>query len=99
MPATTNFSPGSLISRQGRDEMTGSQVKSLAKDMRANGYDATKPIDAANVDGKMIIIDGHHRAAAASKAGLKDVPVNVHKVSREQGDTLMRQAAEARTGN
>ncbi len=76
--------------------MSGSQVKRLTKDMKANGYDANQPIDAANVDGKLIILDGHHRAQAASKAGIKDVPVNVHSVTREQAHQLMREAAEAR---
>ncbi|PMZ04372.1 hypothetical protein C1Y08_09870 [Pseudomonas sp. FW306-02-F02-AA] len=63
---------------------------------KANGYDENYPIDAANVDGKLIILDGHHRAEAASKAGIKDVPVNVHSVTKEEADQLMREAAEAR---
>lgn len=31
--------PKSLIGRQGRDEISGSQVKRMAKDMKANGFD------------------------------------------------------------
>ncbi len=77
--------------------MSGSQVNRLAKDMKANGYDESYPIDAASVDGKLIILDGHHRAQAASKAGIRDVPVNVYSVTREQADQLMQEAAEART--
>ncbi|MEW9679167.1 ParB N-terminal domain-containing protein [Pseudomonas sp. TE50-2] len=53
-------------------------------------------MDVANVNGKLIIIDGHHRAEAAAKAGIKNVPVNVDGVTREQADQLMREAAEAR---
>jgi len=44
----------------------------------------------------VIIIDGHHRAEAAAKAGIKDVPVRIHDVTTEQGDQLLREAAEAR---
>ncbi|WP_157836409.1 MULTISPECIES: ParB/RepB/Spo0J family partition protein [Xanthomonas] len=73
-------------------------MKRLTKDMKANGYDVNNPIDVANVDGKLIIIDGHHRALAAPRAGIKEVPVNVHGVTREQADQLMREAAEAREG-
>ncbi|WP_237046087.1 RHS repeat-associated core domain-containing protein [Aquipseudomonas alcaligenes] len=93
---TKSVDPKFLIGRQGRDEISGSQVKRLAKDMKANGYDANHPIDAANVDGKLVILDGHHRAQAAAKAGIKGVPVNVHNVSREHADQLMREAAESR---
>ncbi|WP_431035964.1 ParB N-terminal domain-containing protein [Pseudomonas yamanorum] len=78
-----------------RDEISGSQVKRFTKDMKANEYDENYPIDAANVDGKLIILDDH-RAEAASKAGIKDVPVNVHSVTKEEADQLMREAAEAR---
>mgnify|MGYP002663397293 CR=1 FL=1 len=81
--------PKSLIGRQGRDEISGSQVKRFTKDMKANGYDENHPIDAAKVDGKLIILDGHHRAEAASKAGIKDVPVNVHSVTKEEAVQLM----------
>lgn len=76
--------------------MSGSQVKRIAKDMKANGYKVDEPVDVAIVNGKMIIIDGHHRAEAARKAGIKDIPVRVHPVTKEQGDQLLREAAEAR---
>ena len=88
--------PKSLIGRQSRDEMSGSQVKRLRKNMKENGFDPSKPIEAANVDGKLIILDGHHRTKAAIGAGIKEVPVNVQKATREQGDQLLREAAEAR---
>ncbi|YBU96764.1 ParB N-terminal domain-containing protein [Dickeya fangzhongdai] len=71
---TKNMDPGTLISRQNKNEMSGSQVKRLVKDMKANGFDVNEPVDVAIVNGKAIIIDGHHRAEAAVKAGIKDIP-------------------------
>lgn len=64
--------------------------------MRENGFDQNQPIEAADVDGKLIILDGHHRTKAAIGAGVKKVPVNVNKVTREQADQLLREAAESR---
>ncbi|WP_404462519.1 VENN motif pre-toxin domain-containing protein [Providencia rettgeri] len=60
-----NVSPSTLIGRQDNTEMSGSQVKRLVKDMKANGFNKDEPIDVAVVNGKMIIIDGYHRAEAA----------------------------------
>ncbi|MDH0339726.1 ParB/RepB/Spo0J family partition protein [Metapseudomonas otitidis] len=91
-----NADPKFLIGRQGREELSGSQIKRMAKDMKANGYDVSHPIDVANVEGEFIILDGRHRALAAVKAGIKDVPVNVHSVNKEQADQLMREVAESR---
>lgn len=87
--------PKSLIGRQSPNEMTGSKVKRYYKDMKTNGYKENYPIDAADVNGKLIILDGHHRAAAAAKADMKEVPVNVHSVSKEQGNKLIIEVAEA----
>ena len=95
--ATKTVDPSSLIGRQGRDEMSGSQVQRLKRDMKENGFDAAHPIDAANVNGKLIILDGHHRAQAAAKAGIREVPVRVHEVSKAQGDQLLREVAETRS--
>ncbi|MGJ3355381.1 VENN motif pre-toxin domain-containing protein [Providencia sp. Je.9.19] len=91
-----NVSPSTLIGRQDNTEMSGSQVKRLVKDMKANGFNKDEPIDVAVVNGKMIIIDGHHRAEAARKAGIKDIPIRINTVTKEQGDQLLREAAEAR---
>lgn len=88
--------PRTLIGRQGKDEISGSQVKRLTKDMKANGYDTNHSIEVANVDGKLIILDGHHRAQAAVRAGIKDVPVNVNQPTKQQADQLIKEAAEAR---
>ncbi|MDX7987858.1 hypothetical protein FE392_11030 [Xenorhabdus sp. 12] len=76
--------------------MSGSQIKRYVKDMKKNGYDIEYPVEVANVNGKMIIIDGHHRAESAVKAGLNKIPVRVINVTDEQGDNLLIQAAEAR---
>nr|WP_198043781.1 ParB/RepB/Spo0J family partition protein [Ketobacter sp. MCCC 1A13808] len=85
-----------MISRQGRNEMSSSRVKKLRRNMRENGYDQTKPVEVADVDGKMIILDGHHRTQGAIGAGIKEIPENITKATREQGDQLLKEAAEAR---
>lgn len=54
-----------------------SKVDKLAKAMRKEGFDPTKPLDAVEVDGALYITDGHHRAAAAARAGIQEVPVRV----------------------
>ena len=71
-------------------------IKRMTKNMKQNGYNTDGPVDVAMVNGKMIIIDGHHRSEAARKAGIEDIPVSVHPVTKEQGDELLREAAEAR---
>lgn len=76
--------------------MTPSKVRRFEKDMKQNGYGTYPPIDVVNVDGRHIISDGHHRAAAAARARLREVPVNVRGSSScEEADQLMREAAEA----
>jgi len=62
--------------------------------MQQRGYDPNHPIDVADVDGRQIIVDGHHRARAAAQAGIKEVPVRVHSVISTQADQLLREAAE-----
>ena len=52
------------------------KVTEIANDMRANGFDRTRPII---VTEENIIVDGHSRFLAAKKAGLKQVPVIVKK--------------------
>jgi YD repeat-containing protein len=86
--------PKVLLGRQGRDEMSGSKVERLSKDMKVNGYNSNHPIDVADVDGKLVIVDGHHRRQAAVRAGVQKVPVNIHSVNREQADRLLREIAE-----
>lgn len=66
--------------------------------MQQNGFDPEQPIDIADVDGRKIILDGHHRTAAARQAGLKEVPIRARSVTSEQADQLLREAAEAAAG-
>jgi len=75
--------------------MTGSQVKRLSREMRANGYNPDFPVTAAEVDGRLILMDGHHRTDAAIRAGLSKIPVRVVPVTPAQAAQLSQDAAEA----
>ncbi|MGL6196934.1 MAG: polymorphic toxin-type HINT domain-containing protein, partial [Thermoguttaceae bacterium] len=83
-----------LTGRQLKSEMSGNKIKSIAKDMRINGYNKDFPIQVAKVDDYIVIIDGHHRAAAATRAGIRQVPVEFVKVSPEFAKTLLKQIFE-----
>lgn len=75
-----HMNPRNLIPTQTAEEMTGSVIKRLEKDMRANGFDASQPISGVvRADGRVEISDGHHRAQAAIRAGLTEVPVEVYR--------------------
>lgn len=63
--------------------------------MQQNGFDPAHPIEVANVEGRQIIIDGHHRAAAATRAGIQEVPVTVTPVTPERAAQLAEEAAQA----
>lgn len=77
-PTLISTNPRNLIPTQTRAEMSGSQVKRLAKDMEQNGFDESQPVDAwRNPIGRLEIQDGHHRTAAAIEAGLEKIPVLV----------------------
>ena len=93
---TTSVSPGSLISRQNSREMSKNRVNSLRKKIRKYGYDASEPIQVAEVDGKLIIIDGHHRHQASVRERLPEVPVEVYEVSPEKQEEYLEDVAEAR---
>jgi filamentous hemagglutinin len=84
-----------LKGRQLRSEFTNVKIERLKKAMRQNGFDENLPIEIAIVNGRKIIIDGHHRARAAGAVGIKDVPVTIRSVTPEQGNRLFDQAAEA----
>ena len=72
------LNPKNLISTQTRSEMSGSQIKRLEKDMRVNGFDQSKPVDAVRrSDGRLEIQDGHHRVEAAKRAGIDQIPVQI----------------------
>jgi filamentous hemagglutinin len=92
--ASRMINPRSLLGRQGSTEMSGSKVKRFTKNMRTNGYGRYPSIEAANVEGRLFIVDGHHRSAAA-RAGLREVPVDVQNVNQKEENQLMREAIEA----
>ncbi len=89
--------PGELLGRQGPAEMTKSRIGQMARAMREGTFDwdAAGPIRVAERNGTRIIIDGHHRAAAAERAGLSEVPVQVEQVTDAVWDRLVMEAAEA----
>lgn len=64
--------------------------------MKQDGYDQSQPIEVADANGKLIILDGHHRTQGAIGAGIKKVPINVNKVSKQEADQLLIEAAEAK---
>jgi RHS repeat-associated protein len=72
--------PRNLIPTQTKSEMSGSQIKRIAKDMEQNGYHGD-PVDVSvnPTTGRLEIQDGHHRTAAAIKAGVTQIPVRVTK--------------------
>jgi RHS repeat-associated protein len=96
----SNANPYDLVGRQTRNEMSKKQIQKLAKDMKVNGYSG-EPIKVYEVNGKSVIIDGHHRATAAKHAGITNVPIekitqkeltDVWKVTPEQ---LIKQVYDA----
>lgn len=91
----TLVNPRNLRPIQGPAEMTGSRVKSISRDMRANGYDSKFPIEAVNVDARLIIRNGHHRTDAAIRAGIAEVPMRVVPVSPAVVRQMVLDAAEA----
>lgn len=62
--------------------------------MKKNGYNY-EPVEAANINGKLYIIDGHHRAEAVRKAEIKDIPIKVLPISKEHANIIIQDAANA----
>ncbi len=54
---------------------SGRQVTEMAESMKANGWNGP-PIKVVEANGKLYVVDGHHRLAAATQAGIK-VPYQV----------------------
>ncbi len=50
-------------------------VRELAEAMRANGWQGA-PIDVVEINGEKLVVDGHHRVAAAKLAGI-NVPYQI----------------------
>lgn len=96
----SNANPYDLVGRQTRDEMSKKNVQKLAKDMKANGY-IGEPIKVFKVNGKLVFIDGHHRATAAKHAGLTDIPIEkisdkeLTEIWKTTPEQLLRQIYDA----
>jgi hypothetical protein len=73
-PRLTYINPSNLIPTQTKSEMSGSQIKRLAKSMEKNGFDPSYPVDAWRnpSTGRLEIQDARHRAQAAIKADMKN---------------------------
>ena len=75
--------------------MSKNKVNKIRKKIKRNGFDGNQPIEVVEVDGKLIIKDGHHRAEAAVRERLTKVPVRIYKVSSEEEIQYLIDAAEA----
>lgn len=67
----------------------------MKKKIREQGFDPEQPIEVADIDGKLIILDGHHRASAARQLRLQLVPIKRIEVTPDQEQKLLLEAAEA----
>ncbi|WP_165495730.1 polymorphic toxin-type HINT domain-containing protein [Marinobacter halodurans] len=95
-PDNDSANPKELIGRQTPAEMSESRVNSYRKKYRKAGEYNQEPIDVADVGGgKKIILDGHHRAQAAAREKINEVPIRIHKASEAEAEQLLREAAEA----
>lgn len=63
---------GDLFATHGQT-MSNRQLDRLIKDIRVNGI--SNPLVVTAHDGRLYILDGHHRALAAPRAGVLDVPI------------------------
>lgn len=64
---------GNLFATHGQT-MSNKQLDKIIKDIRLNGI--TDPLTVTAHDGRLFILDGHHRALAAPRAGILEVPIN-----------------------
>ena len=71
---TAATSPKNFIGRQSVSEYSGSKMTRIKADMIKNGYTGP-PVEAFKLNGKNVILDGHHRVRAAGAAGLDEIPV------------------------
>ena len=78
--------------------MTQSRVRDMAEDMMVGRFQwkRTGPIEVAGgQNGVRIILDGHHRTAAAIVAELESVPILVKQVPTQTWSQLMQEVLEA----
>ncbi|MDZ7615699.1 MAG: ParB N-terminal domain-containing protein, partial [Patescibacteria group bacterium] len=100
-PTLGQANPRSLLSRQGPLEMTPSRVQDMAEDMMVDRFNwrSSGPIVVAEgPNGVRIILDGHHRAAAAMEAGLDSVPIRIQQVPTDRWGQLIQEVFEAAEG-
>ena len=64
---------GELIATHGKT-MSNKELDKLTKNIRAEGV--KEPLTVTEHEGKLYILDGHHRALAAPRAGISEVPIN-----------------------
>jgi hypothetical protein len=64
---------GELIATHGKT-MSNKELDKLTKNIRAEGI--KEPLTVTESNGKLYILDGHHRALAAPRAGVAEVPIN-----------------------
>ncbi|MFN9200834.1 MAG: ParB N-terminal domain-containing protein [Planctomycetaceae bacterium] len=97
-PVLRNANPKSLLSRQGPLEMTPCRVQEMSEEMMVQRFPWQRigPIDVAEgPNAALIILDGHHRTAAAIEAGLDCVPIRVKTVQKELWQQLMAEVLNA----
>lgn len=55
--------------------MSNKQLDKLTKNLKAEGV--KEPLTVTEHNGKLYILDGHHRALAAPRAGISEVPISI----------------------
>ena len=79
---TEMVDPNNLVPTQSKSDMSGSKVKKYAKAMKKEGFKPKKGDDPVSAvknpkTGKLELQDGHHRTAAAKKAKVDKIPVEI----------------------
>jgi RHS repeat-associated protein len=64
---------GELVATHGQT-LSNNQLDKLIKNIRIEGI--KNPLTVTESEGRLYILDGHHRALAAPRAGLAEVPIN-----------------------
>jgi hypothetical protein len=90
LETTTNYSL--FESNQEQRPLHQSHVKRLAESMIAFGYMASKPVLCYRRGGKLIVVDGHHRLAAATSI---KIPV-VYIIEEAKSQSAMVATGEAK---
>ena len=70
---TETIRVGELVATHGKT-MSNKQLDKLVKNIRTEGV--KEPLTVTEYQGKLHILDGHHRALAAPRAGVAEVPIN-----------------------